>query len=62
MPVGVPLPDFGVTVAVNVTNWPKTDGLAEELTVIVVAVFVTGDAALCCPSPKKLSNTAAINV
>ena len=35
---------FGETVAVNVTDWPKTDGLAEELTVVVVdPVFTVWD-------------------
>ena len=29
-PVGVPLPEFGVTVAVKVMLWPTTDGLNEE--------------------------------
>src|ERR1051326_6871402 len=31
VPVGVPLPGaVAVTVAVNVTDWPETEGLAEE--------------------------------
>ena len=34
VPVGVP--PLEVTVAVNVTDWLKTDGLADELTVVVV--------------------------
>ena len=34
VPVGVPVPD--VTVAVNVTAWPKSDGLTEVLTVVTV--------------------------
>jgi hypothetical protein len=38
---------LGVTVAVNVTSWPETDGLAEETTTVVDAIFVEGDAALC---------------
>ena len=37
MPVGVPLPVGGMTVAVNVTVWPGARGLAEELSVVVVA-------------------------
>jgi len=42
VPVGVPLPaGFTVTVAVKVTGWPKTEGLAEELTVVVVAAMLT---------------------
>ena len=39
-PVGVPLE--AVTVAVNVTGWPKTDGFGEEVTVVVeVTGFTT---------------------
>ena len=37
-PVGVPVPDAGLTVAVNVTAWPKTDELSEEVRLVVVAV------------------------
>ena len=41
-PVGVPAPGlFAVTVAVKVTDCPNTDGLAEELTNVVVAAFFT---------------------
>src|SRR5439155_8863072 len=29
------------TVAVNVTDWPETDGLAEEVTVVVVLPLLT---------------------
>ena len=36
VPTGTPEPE--VTVAVNVTDWPNTDGLGEELTVVVVGV------------------------
>jgi hypothetical protein len=40
VPVGVP--PLEVTEAVNVTDWLKTDGLADELTVVVVVnVFWT---------------------
>src|SRR5438552_2603396 len=39
-PVGVPLPEFGVTVAVKLMLWPTTDGFAEEVTVVVVGVTV----------------------
>jgi hypothetical protein len=35
------LGDTGLTVAVNVTDWPKTDGLAEEATVVVVEAWFT---------------------
>jgi hypothetical protein len=42
VPVGVPAPgDTGATVAVNVTDWPKTAGFAEEVTLVVVAVWLT---------------------
>ena len=33
VPVGVP--DVDVTVAVNVTDWPKVDGLSDEVTDVV---------------------------
>src|SRR6266404_6975577 len=40
VPVGVPPPGlFAVTVAVKVTDCPDTDGLAEELTNVVVLYF-----------------------
>ena len=40
VPVGVPPPGlFTVTVAVKVTDCPDTDGLAEELTNVVVLYF-----------------------
>ena len=42
VPVGVPLPGAAAeTVAVKVTDWPKTDGFADDVTVVVVASFVT---------------------
>src|SRR2546429_8941009 len=42
VPVGVPAPGlFAVTVAVKVTDCPDTDGLADELTHVVVPAFVT---------------------
>ncbi len=35
VPVGVPLPGAtAATVAVNVTDWPNTDGLCEEIMVV----------------------------
>src|SRR5262249_57923936 len=35
VPVGVPVPGAtGATVALKVTRWPKTEGLAEEVTVV----------------------------
>src|SRR5690349_23599285 len=42
VPVGVPLPGATAdTVAVNVTGWPKTEGLAEDVTVVDVSVLST---------------------
>jgi hypothetical protein len=42
IPAGVPRPDCsGVTVAVKVTGWPKTGEVAEDVTVVVVAAFIT---------------------
>jgi hypothetical protein len=37
VPVGVPLPAVGVTVAVNVTESPKADVFFDDVTVVVVA-------------------------
>jgi hypothetical protein len=40
--VGVPLPGaLAATVAVKVTAWPNAEGLAEELTVVVVGSALT---------------------
>ena len=39
LPVGVP--EAAVTVAVNVTICPKSDGFADDATVVVVAAAVT---------------------
>lgn len=43
VPVGMPLPgELAVTAAVKVTDWLNTEGLPEELTVVVVpALFTT---------------------
>ena len=42
VPVGVPAPGAtGETVAVNVTDWPKTDGFTDEVTVVVVSALLT---------------------
>ena len=42
VPVGVPLPGApAATVAVKVTDWPKTDGFADDVTEVVVASLVT---------------------
>jgi hypothetical protein len=39
--VTVPVAAAGATVAVKVTDWPKTDGLTEEVTVVVVEATPT---------------------
>jgi hypothetical protein len=39
VPVGVPLPE--VTVAVNVTDWPNTDGFTDEATAVAVLPALT---------------------
>ena len=36
VPVGVFEPELAVTVAVNVTAWPNTDGFTDEVTVVVL--------------------------
>jgi hypothetical protein len=42
VPAGVPAPGpTTVTVAVKVTDWPNTDGLAEGATVVVVDAWFT---------------------
>jgi hypothetical protein len=42
VPVGVPvLGDVAVTVAVKVTDWPKTEGLADEAIAVVVLALLT---------------------
>jgi hypothetical protein len=42
VPVGVPLPGVtAVTVAVNVTDWPNTDGLCEELNAVELPALFT---------------------
>ena len=51
VPVGVPAPGAtALTVAVKLTDWPKTEGLTEEATVVVVlaglTTWVRGEAVL----------------
>ena len=42
MPVGVPAPGATtLTVAVNVTDWPKTEGFAEEAIVVELLAWPT---------------------
>jgi hypothetical protein len=40
VPVGVPVPEVGVTTAMKVTLWPKTDGLCEDDSVVIVPVVL----------------------
>ena len=51
VPVGVPVPEAGLTVAVKVTAWPLCEGLGEEVSEVVVlirllTVWVNGDEVL----------------
>jgi hypothetical protein len=46
VPVGVPVPVVGVTVAVNVTDWPNTLGFVLEVSVVEVASFTTWETTL----------------
>jgi hypothetical protein len=42
VPVGVPAPGAtGETVAVNITDWPETEGLTDEVTAVVVFALLT---------------------
>src|SRR2546427_649855 len=42
VPVGVPVPGaVAVTVAVNVTDWPETDGFGDETTALEVLALLT---------------------
>ena len=42
VPVGVPVPGaVAVIVAVKMTDWPKTEGLADEVTAVVVLALLT---------------------
>ena len=42
VPVGVPAPGAtGETVAVNVTDWPNTEGFCDEVTAVVVSALFT---------------------
>src|SRR5437867_5540194 len=52
VPVGVPLPPCGVTVAAKLTLWPNTDGLAEELIPVVVT---TGGGRLTTWPPERVA-------
>ena len=41
MPVGVPVPPLAVTVAVNVTDWPKAAGFCEDVSVTLLPLWLT---------------------
>src|SRR5437773_2189989 len=42
VPVGVPAPGaFALTVAAKITGWPKTEGLLDEMRVVVVSALFT---------------------
>ena len=42
VPVGLPVPEVTVTVAVKVTDCPKTDGLVPDTTVVIVLPLAAG--------------------
>ena len=48
LPVGVPDPECPM-VAVNVTDWPNFDGLAEDANVVVVALAITSVSEVVLP-------------
>ncbi len=55
VPVGVPLPGAPAeTVAVKVTDWPKTDGFADDVTEVPVASLVTVSVRIDDTMPVKL--------
>src|SRR5207247_3581011 len=57
VPVGVPAPGlFAVTVAVNVTACPDSDGLAEELTTVAVLAFFTVSVSVLEVLPLKVAS------
>jgi hypothetical protein len=59
VPVGVPAPgDTTLTVAVNVTDCPNTEGLSEEVTDVVVSALFTVWGAGADVLPLKLPSPA----
>ena len=48
LPVGVPDPECPM-VAVNFTDWPNSDGLAEDANVVVVALAITSVSEVVLP-------------
>ena len=63
MPVGVPASGAtALTVAVNVTVWPNTDGFAEEANVVVVSAAVTVWVKLVEVLPVKVASPSYVAV
>jgi hypothetical protein len=57
LPVGVPAPGVVTeTVAVNVADWPKTDGLTEGTNAVVVAACPTDSDTLIDPELAKFAS------
>lgn len=60
IPVGVP--PLPVTIAVNVTDWPNIEGLADEVTVadvgLLLATFATKPS--YCPPPEDACNAPEV--
>ena len=57
MPVGVPVPGAAaLTVAVNVTGWPYTEGFADEMTEVVVLSSLTTSVTDEEPDPLKFAS------
>src|SRR4051812_14184320 len=56
LPVGGALPVVGQTAAVNVTGWPDTEGLEEDVTVVVVVVATIGSSVSKAPRSHTVSS------
>src|SRR6516165_7260864 len=41
VPVGAPRPGVALTIADKVTDWPNTDGLADDTRVVLVLAWIT---------------------
>src|ERR1019366_3141171 len=64
-PVGVPPPGAtGETVAVKVTDWPKTEGFTDEVTAVVVLALLTtcGFPVITPVLPLKLGSPGRLGV
>ena len=58
VPVGVPVPGAtGATVAVNVTDWLKTEGFVDEVTAVVVLALTIRGAEAWLPVPPLVEVT-----